>query len=151
MTQCLMKGSQTLDDALAPFMLSFSGGLKFIFIPRYSADNDRRSSQYDLLLAAEDKATKSLKGMHDKKNIPTRRIADITGDVAKSKTFLPFLQRAGRMQVSFQRSLFRSQLSLIGCCSRAVKSASLLKVRLNRLSRVYLNKNCLFCNLNKCF
>ena len=80
-------------------MLSFSGGLKFIFIPRYSADNDRRSSQYDLLLAAEDKATKSLKGMHDKKNIPTRRIADITGDVAKSKQFLPFLQRAGRMQV----------------------------------------------------
>lgn len=69
------------------------------FIFRYSADNDRRSSQYDLLLSAEDKAIKSMKGMHDKKNIPTRRIADITGDVAKSKQFLPFLQRAGRMQV----------------------------------------------------
>jgi hypothetical protein len=66
---------------------------------RYSADNDRRSSQYDLLLAAEDKAIKSTKGMHDKKNIPSRRIADITGDVTKSKQFLPFLQRAGRMQV----------------------------------------------------
>jgi hypothetical protein len=52
-----------------------------------------------LLLAAEDKAIKSTKGMHDKKNIPTRRIADITGDVTKSKQFLPFLQRAGRMQV----------------------------------------------------
>jgi len=67
-------------------------------VVRYSADNDRRSSQYDLLLAAEDKAIKSTKGMHDKKNIPTRRIADITGDVTKSKQFLPFLQRAGRMQ-----------------------------------------------------
>jgi hypothetical protein len=29
----------------------------------------------------------------------SRRIADITGDLAKSKQFLPFLQRAGRMQV----------------------------------------------------
>jgi staphylococcal nuclease domain-containing protein 1 len=66
---------------------------------RYSADNDRRSSHYDDLLAAEDKALKSAKGMHDKKNIPSRRIADISGDVNKSKQFFPFLQRAGRMQV----------------------------------------------------
>lgn len=67
-------------------------------VVRYSADNDQRSSSYDDLLAAEDKAIKSTKGMHDKKNIPTRRIADLTGDVNKSKTFLPFLQRAGKMQ-----------------------------------------------------
>lgn len=67
-------------------------------VVRYAADNDQRSSAYDDLLAAEDKAIKSTKGMHDKKNIPTRRIADISGDVAKSKQFFPFLQRAGRMQ-----------------------------------------------------
>lgn len=36
--------------------------------------------------------------MHDKKNLPTRRIADLAGDVNKSKQFLPFLQRAGKMQ-----------------------------------------------------
>ncbi len=48
------------------------GSLKMFLIFRYSADNDRRSSHYDDLLAAEDKAIKSAKGLHDKKNIPTR-------------------------------------------------------------------------------
>jgi len=67
-------------------------------VVRYSADNDRRSSHYDDLLAAEDKATKSNHGIHDKKHVQPRRIADISGDVAKSRQFLPSLQRAGRMQ-----------------------------------------------------
>jgi staphylococcal nuclease domain-containing protein 1 len=35
--------------------------------------------------------------VHDTKNIPSRRIADISGDLNKSKQFLPFLQRAGKM------------------------------------------------------
>jgi len=67
-------------------------------VVRYAADNDRRSSHYDDLLAAEDKALKGVKGVHDTKNIPTRRIADISGDVNKSKQFLPSLQRARRFQ-----------------------------------------------------
>ncbi len=67
-------------------------------VVRYAADNDQRSSHYDDLLAAEDKAIKSTKGMHDKKGQTGRRIADISGDVAKSKQFLPFLMRAGKMQ-----------------------------------------------------
>ena len=81
-------------------------------VVRYSADNDQRSSHYDDLLAAEDKAIKSSKGLHDKKNVPTRRIADIAGDVNKSKQFLPFLQRAGRMQcvVEFVASGSRMRL-----------------------------------------
>lgn len=66
-------------------------------VVRYAADNDRRSSHYDDLLAAEDKAIKGLKGLHDTKNVPSRRIADITGDPAKSKQFMPSLQRAGRV------------------------------------------------------
>ena len=65
---------------------------------RYAADNDQRSSKYDDLLAAEDKAQKSNKGVHGKNEQTTRRIADLSGDVTKSKQFLPFLQRAGRMQ-----------------------------------------------------
>ena len=68
-------------------------------VVRYSASNDQRSSHYDELLSAEDKAKKSAKGMHSTKNVPVRRIADLSGDVTKSKQFLPFLQRAGRMQV----------------------------------------------------
>merc|ERR1711981_16015 len=83
-------------------------------VVRYSADNDQRSSKYDDLLAAEDKAIKSKKGMHGKKDKEQtmRRIADVSGDVAKSKQFLPFLQRAGRMQavVEFIASASRYRL-----------------------------------------
>jgi len=84
-------------------------------VVRYAADNDQRSSKYDDLLAAEDKAMKSKKGMHQGKNQKdqtTRRIADVSGDVAKSKQFLPFLQRAGRMQavVEFIASASRYRL-----------------------------------------
>jgi staphylococcal nuclease domain-containing protein 1 len=84
-------------------------------VVRYAADNDQRSSKYDDLLAAEDKAMKSKKGMHQGKNQKdqtTRRSADVSGDVAKSKQFLPFLQRAGRMQavVEFIASASRYRL-----------------------------------------
>jgi staphylococcal nuclease domain-containing protein 1 len=67
-------------------------------VVRYAADNDQRSANYDDLLQAEEKAKKSSTGLHDKKNIPTHRVSDMTGNLAKCKQFLPFLQRAGRMQ-----------------------------------------------------
>lgn len=84
----------------------------FATVVRYSADNDQRSSHYDDLLAAEDKAIKGSKGLHDKKNVPTRRIADLSGDVAKSKQFLPFLQRAGKMQAVVEFVASGSRCSL---------------------------------------
>ena len=67
-------------------------------VVRYAAGNDQRSSHYDDLLSAEEKAKKSSKGVHSTKSNTGRRIADLAGDVTKSKQFLPFLQRAGRMQ-----------------------------------------------------
>jgi len=66
-------------------------------VVRYAADNDQRSQNYDDLQQAEEKAKKSAQGMHDKKNIPTHRVSDMTGNLTKCKQFLPFLQRAGRM------------------------------------------------------
>jgi len=66
-------------------------------VVKYKAGDDQRSSHFDDLLSAEDKAKKSAKGMHSTKNVATRKINDIAGDVNKSKQFLPFLQRAGRM------------------------------------------------------
>merc|ERR1719402_1763388 len=56
------------------------------------------SQNYDDLQQAEEKAKKSTQGLWDKKNIPTHRVSDMTGNLAKCKQFLPFLQRAGRMQ-----------------------------------------------------
>jgi len=66
-------------------------------VVRYAAGNDERSSKYDDLLQAEQKAEKTGKGLHDKKNIPSHRVSDMSGNVVKCKQFLPFLQRAGRM------------------------------------------------------
>merc|ERR1719412_2932122 len=67
-------------------------------VVKHRQDDDNRSSHYDELLGAQEKAKKSSKGIHSTKNVPNRRIADLAGDVGKSKQFLPFLQRAGRMQ-----------------------------------------------------
>ena len=51
-----------------------------------------------VILQAEEKAKKTGKGLHDKKNTPTHRVTDMTGKLEKCKQFLPFLRRAGRMQ-----------------------------------------------------
>ena len=88
-------GDQLYQFKNSPFFTYFSG---LATVVKYKAGDDQRSSHFDDLLSAEDKAKKSAKGMHSTKNIPTRRIADLAGDVNKSKQFLPFLQRAGRMQ-----------------------------------------------------
>lgn len=63
---------------------------------RHRQDDDQRSSCYDNLLSAENRAAKSARGLHSKKEPPYHRIADLSGDVSKSRQFLPFFQRAGR-------------------------------------------------------
>jgi len=65
---------------------------------RYKMDDDQRSSHYDELLAAESRAQKKATGLHSKKEPPIHRVADVSGDVNKSKQFLPFLQRAGKIE-----------------------------------------------------
>ncbi|XP_064077337.1 staphylococcal nuclease domain-containing protein 1-like [Macrobrachium nipponense] len=70
----------------------------FATVVRYKQDDDQRASCYDDLLSAEAKAIKSAKGLHNKKERPIHRVADISSDVAKAKNFLPFLQRAGRTE-----------------------------------------------------
>jgi len=63
---------------------------------RHRQDDDQRSSCYDNLLSAENRAAKSARGVHSKKEPPSHRIQDLSGDAQKSRQFLPFLQRAGR-------------------------------------------------------
>ena len=55
-------------------------------VVRYGQTDDRRASDYDLLLAAEAKAQKSLKGIYGKKESGTamQHVVDITG-VRKSR------------------------------------------------------------------
>jgi staphylococcal nuclease domain-containing protein 1 len=80
----------------------------------HKQDDDQRSSCYDDLLAAETRANKNGKGLHSKKDVPTHRIADLSGDVNKSRQFLPFLQRAGKSNavVEFVASGSRMRLFL---------------------------------------
>ncbi|XP_065069172.1 staphylococcal nuclease domain-containing protein 1-like [Rhopilema esculentum] len=81
---------------------------------RHRQDDDQRSSQYDDLLAAENRASKNGKGLHSKKEPPMHRVADISGDRAKAAQFLPFLQRAGKSSaiVEFVASGSRFRLYL---------------------------------------
>ncbi|CAB3411232.1 unnamed protein product [Caenorhabditis bovis] len=68
---------------------------------RHRNDDENRSSEYDALLAAEANAEKGKKGLFADKNPEkkdTLRIQEIAGDVAKSKQFLPYLQKGGRVE-----------------------------------------------------
>jgi len=46
---------------------------------RYRQDDDQRSSKYDLLLGAEERAKKKGVGLHSKKEAPIHRVADVSG------------------------------------------------------------------------
>ena len=63
---------------------------------RHQQNDDQRSSCFDDLLAAVARAVKNAKGVHNKKDHPFHRVADISSESTKAKQFLPFLQRAGK-------------------------------------------------------
>lgn len=71
-------------------------------VVRYRNDNDQRSSHYDKLLEAELKAQKAASGVHAKKDIPTHRIQDTSGDSAKARKFFPFLKRAQKTEATVE-------------------------------------------------
>lgn len=81
-------------------------------VVRYRNDNDQRSTFYDKLLDAELKAQKAGIGLFAKRDIPTHRIQDTSGDSAKAKKFFPFLKRAQRTEavVEFVASGSRMRL-----------------------------------------
>ncbi len=62
---------------------------------RHRQDDDQRSSTYDELMTAEARAIKNNKGVHNRKDAPIHRVADVDSAL-KAKQFLTFLQRAGR-------------------------------------------------------
>lgn len=86
----VMLGGQNIAEALV------SKG--YCTVVRYRQDDDQRSSHYDELLAAESKAEKKGLGLHSKKAPSALKVSDVSGDSAKAKQFLPFLQRAGRLE-----------------------------------------------------
>ncbi|XP_064490231.1 staphylococcal nuclease domain-containing protein 1-like [Ornithodoros turicata] len=81
-------------------------------VVRYRQDDDQRSAHYSDLLAAEMKAQKSGRGLHCKKEASVHRVVDLSGDMAKSKQFLPFLQRAGKTEAVVEFVASGSRLRL---------------------------------------
>lgn len=62
---------------------------------KYRADDDQRSSRYDELLTAENKASKSQLGVHSKKEGSVLRVTEI--DAGRAKLELASMQRAQRI------------------------------------------------------
>lgn len=64
---------------------------------RHRRDDDNRSHCYDQLLIAEKKAEEEQKGLHSSKEPPVVRIVDASENAAKSRQFLTFLKRSGKV------------------------------------------------------
>lgn len=79
---------------------------------RYRQNDDQRSSRYDELLAAEAKASKALKGVFAKKDIPQHRVNDLSADPTRAKQFLSSLQRTGKMEAIVEFVTSGSRLRL---------------------------------------
>lgn len=63
-------------------------------VVKHRQDDDQRASDYEAFLAAEHKAQKSGKGLYStKSDAGLVRIADLSTDLNKSKSFAPFLTR----------------------------------------------------------
>lgn len=84
----------------------------FATVMRYRNDNDQRSSHYDKLLDAESKAQKAGIGIFAKKDIPTHRVQDTSGDANNAKKFFPFLKRAQKTEAIVEFVASGSRLRL---------------------------------------
>jgi staphylococcal nuclease domain-containing protein 1 len=82
-------GEQNISESL------LSKGLALVI--RHKKDDDDRSSVYDSLCAAEEKAKTEQKGMHSTKETPILRIFDASENASKAKQAFPSLQRAGKI------------------------------------------------------
>jgi len=79
-------------------------------VVRHRQDDDSRSARYDDLLSAEQRASKTGKGLYCKKEPPVRHVTDVNGD--NSKQLFPFLQRSGKLDAIVEYVFSGSRLKL---------------------------------------
>ncbi|KAI8906475.1 hypothetical protein EDD86DRAFT_240853 [Gorgonomyces haynaldii] len=84
----ITKGTQNIGEALV--------GKGLANVIKHKRDDNNRSSVYDRLLQAEEKAKEQGKGIHSTE-VPVHRIIDYSESAAKAKTHLSYLQRAGTL------------------------------------------------------
>ena len=88
------KGSEKEGESLDVAEMLVLRGLASV--TRHRGDEER-SSRYDDLVAAEQRASKAKKGIQNRdKEAPTHHVNDISQNAQKARHFLPFLQRAGK-------------------------------------------------------
>ena len=88
------KGSEKEGESLDVAEMLVLRGLASV--TRHRGDEER-SSRYDDLVAAEQRAAKAKKGIQNRdKEAPTHHVNDISQNAQKARQFLPFLQRAGK-------------------------------------------------------
>jgi len=87
-------GNQNIQEAIV------SKGLATV--AWHKQDDDERAANYDALLLAQEKAKKNKVGVHYGGEPPIHKVADLAGNAAKSKQFLPFLQRIGRLHANVE-------------------------------------------------
>lgn len=83
----VMLGGVNIGEALV------SRGLASVV--KYRADEERKASNYDVLLDSEIKAEKAKKGIHGKE-AQGKKVVDLSFDVSKAKGFMPFLIKSGQ-------------------------------------------------------
>lgn len=80
-----------------------------VTVVKYRMDDDQRASDYDSFLAAELKAQKMAKGLYSNKgDSGLVRIADLSTDLTKSKSFAPFLTRSTARKEAVVEYIFPS-------------------------------------------
>lgn len=107
---------------------------------RYRQDDDQRSSAYDLLLAAEERAMKNQYGKYGKKDNAPLRINDLTFDHSRIKVqYLPSWQRALRTEAIVEFVASGSRLRLYIPKDSCLVTFLLAGISCRRSSRPALN------------
>jgi len=110
---------------------------------------EERASNYDELIAAEMKGLESKKGLHSKnRDAPIHRYNDFSVNAHKAKTFLPFLQRAGKCAATVDYVAAGHKLRVSIPKEGAVVAFCLAGVRCPQRDEPYANQALTFTRTN---
>lgn len=105
-------------------------------VVKYKPGDEMRSSQYDALYAAEQRAIEGKKGVHkDPADWPQIRINDTTNNKELAKQFLPFLQRHQRLDAVCDHVVHGGRVKLFIPKQNAIVMVLLAGIQVPRTAR----------------
>ena len=111
---------------------NFSG---LAFALRHKKDDENRSTSYDALLVAEEKAKSEGKGVHSSEEAPSQRISDVSESAAKARQFLPFLQRQDSLSAVIEHCISGSRFKVYIPSQNCKLTFVLLGIKTPRVSK----------------